>query len=228
MGGLLPTEGELCVRVAVSRSTVREALRRLSELGLVAASRGVGTRVVASQPTGRYVLAARSATEVMGYAGATSLEITGRASVRAGAALAQRIGCEPRSSWRRVTGVRRSLPQSAAISCVELYVAASFRSVADSEELASTPAYRLIGQRLGIGVAEIRQEIGAIALTAAQAALLGGAEGQPGLHIRRRFYAADGTLLEATLNVHGAADRFAYSLRLGDYAETDVREFDLG
>ena len=34
-------------------------------------------------------------------------------------------------------------------------------------DLVITPAYRLIGQRLGIGVAEIRQDIAAVALTRA-------------------------------------------------------------
>ena len=28
-------------------------------------------------------------------------------------------------------------------------------------------------------------------------------------------HAADGRLMEATLNIHGGADRFAYALRLG-------------
>jgi hypothetical protein len=32
-------------------------------------------------------------------------------------------------------------------------------------DLVTTPAYRLIGQRLGIGVAEIRQDIAAVAST---------------------------------------------------------------
>ena len=99
---------------------------------------------------------------------------------------------------------------------MDLYIAAEFSDVADSPDLVTTPAYRLIARSCGIAVAEIRQDITAVALGAAQAAILGSRPGSPGLHIRRRFYAADGRLLEATLNVHAAADRFAYRLRLGD------------
>ncbi|WP_158742635.1 GntR family transcriptional regulator [Acidisphaera sp. L21] len=217
VGQMLPPEGELCVTYGVSRSTVREALRRLRELGLVEAIRGVGTRIIADQPRSNYVLAAQSIADVMGYAGPTSLEITGRDDVVANAALAHRLGCEEGSGWCHVVGVRRS--DKAAISCVDLYIAAEFAAIADDPALVTIAAYRLVAQQLGIVVAEIKQEIGAIALSEAQAAVLGSAPGSPGLHIRRRFYAAGGRLVEATLNVHAAADRFAYALRLGGEAE---------
>ncbi|RYG99361.1 MAG: GntR family transcriptional regulator, partial [Alphaproteobacteria bacterium] len=43
VGSLLPTEDELCARFSVSRYTVREALRRLREDGLVSSRQGAGT-----------------------------------------------------------------------------------------------------------------------------------------------------------------------------------------
>ncbi len=216
VGALLPPEGELCAAFGVSRSTVREALRRLREQGLVASARGVGTRIIANLPRSNYVLAARSVADVMGYAGPTRLEITGRRTLRADEDLAERLGCALGSRLRHITGVRWAEPPTAAISCVDLYVAAEFSAVANSPELITTPAYRLIGRNMGVAVTEIRQDIAAIALDGAQAEVLSSEAGRPGLYIRRRFYAADGRLLEATLNVHAAADRFAYTLRLGD------------
>jgi len=45
VGSLLPTESELCDKFGVSRHTVREALRKLRDLGLVTRHQGVGTRV---------------------------------------------------------------------------------------------------------------------------------------------------------------------------------------
>ena len=216
VGELLPTEQELSQSFGVSRSTVREALRRLREMGLVAGSQGVGTRVIADRPRSSYTMTVGSVAEVMGYATRTRLEVTGRARLRAGAELADRIGAAPGSEWAHVRGLRwpedRDLPP---ISLVDLYVAAEFAEVTELPELVTTPAYRLIGRRRGVGVAEVQQEITAIALDATQAGLLQVQAGSPGLRILRRFYAADGRLLEFTRNVHASADRFAYSLRLG-------------
>ncbi|WP_431285519.1 GntR family transcriptional regulator [Humitalea sp. 24SJ18S-53] len=216
VGTMMPTEQELCASFAVSRSTVREALRRLRELGLVAGAQGVGTRVIADRPRGNYVLAVRSVAEVMGYATRTRLDIHSRARIVADAALAERIGGEAGRAWVHVTGLRRPAdPAAPPISWVELYIDADFAAIAEDPALVTTPAYRLISTRLGIPVAEVVQEITAIALPPAPAEVLGLAPGSPGLLIRRRFHAADGRLLESTINIHASEDRFAYSLRLG-------------
>lgn len=216
VGSLLPTEQELCQSFGVSRSTVRQALRRLGELGMVAGAQGVGTRVIADQPRGRYVLSVRSVTDVMGYAARAHLDIRSRKRVAADAALAALIGCEPGSRWVHVAGLRRSAEgRGAPISLCDLYVAEEFAEVADSPELATTPAYRLIGRQRGIAVEAVEQDIGAIALDAAQAKALGAAPGSPGLSIRRQFFAAGGRLLEATTNIHASAEQFVYTLRLG-------------
>ena len=50
-GETLPREAELCQRYGVSRTTVRDALRRLHGKGLVAGAARTGTSV---QPTGRW------------------------------------------------------------------------------------------------------------------------------------------------------------------------------
>lgn len=216
VGTLLPTEQELCQAFGVSRSTVRQALRRLNELGLVAGAQGVGTRVISDQPRGRYVLAVRSVTDVMGYAARTHLDIRARETVRADAALAERLGCEAGSRWVHVAGLRRAAEgRGAPISICDLYIAEDFAEVADSPDLATTPAYRLIAQRRGVPVEAVRQDIAAIALDDTQARALGVAPGSPGLFIRRQFYAAGARLVEATTNIHAAADQFVYTLRLG-------------
>ncbi len=46
VGSQLPTEHELCERFAVSRYTVREALRRLREDNLVSSRPRTGTQVI--------------------------------------------------------------------------------------------------------------------------------------------------------------------------------------
>ncbi|PZW48095.1 GntR family transcriptional regulator [Humitalea rosea] len=215
IGSLLPSEQDLCLRFGVSRSTVRQALRRLGELGLVAGAQGVGTRVISDQPRGQYVLAVRSATEVMGYSMRTRLDIRSRAPLVADGALAKRIGCAAGSAWRHVAGMRRDAESDAQISICDLYIAEEFAAVANMPDLASTPAYRLIRRQLGIAVEVVTQNISAIALDMHQAEALGVPIGSPGLFIRRQFLAAGGRMIEATTNVHASAEEFVYSLRLG-------------
>src|ERR1700745_2829945 len=54
VGSQLPTEHPLCERFAVSRYTVREALRRLREANVVPARPGRGTRVVPRPASSSY------------------------------------------------------------------------------------------------------------------------------------------------------------------------------
>ena len=51
----LPTESELCDEFDASRYTVREALRRLVDQGMVHRRQGSGSVVVAREPQARYV-----------------------------------------------------------------------------------------------------------------------------------------------------------------------------
>src|ERR1700730_10874727 len=55
VGSQLPTEEELCTRFAVSRYTVREALRLLREDHLVSSRKGAGTTVSTPRASDSYV-----------------------------------------------------------------------------------------------------------------------------------------------------------------------------
>jgi GntR family transcriptional regulator len=50
VGELLPTETELMARFGASRQTVREALRIITEQGLIVRRAGLGSVVIATEP----------------------------------------------------------------------------------------------------------------------------------------------------------------------------------
>lgn len=94
--GLLPSEHELARQLAVSRPTVRGALRSLEEEGLVTRQRGIGTRVNPHIARARITL-----NRVVGFwdlikeAGHTpSIAYTRIAREPASLDLAQKLGCE--------------------------------------------------------------------------------------------------------------------------------------
>ena len=67
VGSMLPTELELCERFEVSRFTVREALRRLHEMGLLHRRRGSGTVVRSLEPQAAMVQALDSMSAILQY-----------------------------------------------------------------------------------------------------------------------------------------------------------------
>lgn len=214
VGSLLPTEQQLCEQHGVSRATVREALRRLSEIGLIAREHGVGTRVLALDVRADYVLSARSAQEAMGYAVETQLIVKRRRTVKVTAALARFLGCDPGGVWTHLSGLRMTVgPAALPLSAIELYVAGDYADLTERAEIEHTPIYRLIERERGVAVAEIRQDVTADLLTPGEARKLKATPGSAALRVVRRFLDRDGQPIEVTRNVH-PADRFTFSLRL--------------
>lgn len=214
VGSLLPTEHQLCEQHGVSRATVREALRRLAELGLIAREHGVGTRVLALDTRANYMLSARSADEVMGYAVETRLIVKRQRIVMANSALARLLGCETGTTWAHLSGLRMTVGAAALpLSSIELYVAGEYSDLTERPEIERTPIYRLIERERGVRVAEIRQDVTAGLLTPGDARTLKAVAGSAALHVVRRFLDDAGQPIEVTRNVH-PADRFTFALRL--------------
>src|SRR5512142_3087339 len=109
VGSLLPPEPVLCQRFAVSRHTVREAVRQLCDQGLVSRHQGVGTRVRARQAERQYVASLSSLGDLMAYARRTRLRLLGSHFVSADAALAQQLRCGPGEQWLELDTCRCAL-----------------------------------------------------------------------------------------------------------------------
>ena len=75
VGSRLPTEHQLCERFAVSRYTVREALRRLREDNLVTSRPRAGTRVVAGPTSRSYAQDVLSIDDLLAFAAGAQLTI---------------------------------------------------------------------------------------------------------------------------------------------------------
>ena len=105
VGAMLPTEMELCDRYNVSRYTVREALRQLRELGMVAMRRGSGTRVLSARPEQAYVQSVSALSELLRYPG-TSFEVMESGRISLNAEQAEILKVQSGADWFRISGVR--------------------------------------------------------------------------------------------------------------------------
>jgi GntR family transcriptional regulator len=212
VGDTLPGELELTERFAVSRHTVREALRRLEELGLIDRQQGVGTVVRSRQPVQTYVQSVRSPAELLQYPAESKLIVVGTGEIRASRRLARQLGCTTGSRWFRISCVRRLRESRVPICWVDVYVLPDFASIADVVGRRQ-PVYEAIEQRFGQQVAAVDIDIRAGLVADEIAGPLDVPAGTPSLTVIRRYVGPDRRLFEVSVSEH-PADRYTYSLQL--------------
>ncbi len=213
VGALLPTEHELAESFGVSRQTVRQAIGHLRGLSLLSARKGVGTRVEADRPERRYTHALQSLEDVLQYASDTVLRVTGVERITAQGRLAAELGCRPGRAWLRLHGLREAPGQLAPICSIIVHVDARFAKLVESPGSHTTGIFAQIEAHYGEVVQEVRQEIEAVVLDAAQADRLSAPPGSAGLLITRRFFGAGHRLLEMSESLHPAG-RFRYAMTI--------------
>ncbi len=213
VGSLLPTEFELCAQFGVSRHTVREAIRRLQERGLVTRQRGVGTSVKASRVEPRYVQSGTTIADLPRYVEDTRLVTSEAKEVIADAALAETLKCAPGQRWVKVTGMRYAGREKLPLAITDIYVAAAYGGIQKLIGTLKVPVYTLIERQFGIAVAEIEQEIRAALVGPPEAKRLAVKAGSAALVVTRRYLDANARPIEVAINRH-PAERFSYSMSL--------------
>ncbi len=103
VGTLLPTEAELRKQFGVSRTTQREAIRWLRDRGMVLTRPGVGTTVLAKQPSARYIHGIESISDVFQYTKNSRNPVVLSAHERdADAVEAELLRCAAGQRWLRM------------------------------------------------------------------------------------------------------------------------------
>jgi DNA-binding GntR family transcriptional regulator len=213
VGGLLPTELELCRQFGVSRHTVREAIRRLQERGLVTRRRGIGTSVKAKRVQQRYVQSSMAISDLPRYVEETRLVTAAAADVIAGAALADLLRCPAGQRWIRVTGLRYAGKEKLPMALSDIYINAAYGGIRRRIGTIKVPVYTLIEKQYGISVVAVQQEIRASLIGAADARRLSVKPGSAGLVVTRRYFDPADRTIEVAVNLH-PADRFSYSMSM--------------
>jgi GntR family transcriptional regulator len=212
-GSRLPSEGELSRQHSVSRHTVREALRRLREDGLVTPRKGAGTVVVGREATPQYVQQIVSVEQLLEYAADVPLEVITSKPVRAGRALAQKLDCPEGEEWMLVAGLRYAPGQALPICWTDVYVLAEYADMPRMVGQRVGPIYTWIERQHGQVITDIEQVLTAHEVPARVAAKLGVKPGSIGVEVRRTFRLGSGKVAQIAINLH-PADRFRYSVTL--------------
>lgn len=213
VGSLLPTELDLCAQFGVSRHTIREAIRRLQERGLVTRRRGIGTSVKAKREDTRYIQSSMGISDLPRYVEDTRLVITEAEDVIADEPLAELLKCPPGQRWVKVRGYRYAGQDKLPMARSDIYINAAYGSVRKLIGTMKVPVYTLIEKQYGITIVEVKQEIRAIIVGAADAQRLSVKPGSAGLVVTRRYLDGNDRPIEVAVNLH-PADRFSYSMSM--------------
>lgn len=211
VGSQLPTEHELCERFAVSRYTVREALRRLRDDNLVESKPRAGTLVVPRSTANTYAQDVMSIDDLLAFAEGAQFEIASTAMVTIDDDLESRTGLVSGSQWLAVRGCRSG--DDAPICRTEYYINREFAAVGRLLHRHSGPIFPLLEDLFGVSIAEVHQEISAVVVSPDLAAELEVETGTAALQMRRTYRTSDGDIAQVTVNTHPAA-RYRHSMTM--------------
>jgi GntR family transcriptional regulator len=219
LGSLLPNEFALAEQFAVSRSTIRAAMRELQASGIVSRKRNAGTKVEALSPPrsgGGFTQSLGSIEAVQQFGVETERQVQRVADVVADEPLARALGCQPGRRWLRISSLRLipGDPTKTPICWTDVYIDDAFAREVRSRMSAHGDIFGTLVEKIsGRRFSEIRQDISAVGVSKDLAEPLKVAPGAHALSIRRQYLFSSNDMAEVSLSVH-PADRYSYSMRL--------------
>lgn len=212
-GALLPTEVELGLRFAAGRHTVRDALRIVSERGLIKRRAGLGSVVMASEPAAHFHHSVTSLSEWLRYPTETWRETQRTAEIAADKPLAALLKCEPGRHWFRISSLRRGLGMTTPLAWTEIYVLPKYAAVETRPDHGRTPVHEQVAKMFGEAIEQAELDIFVSRIPADLAEALEAEADSPALTVVRRYYGARSGLFEITVTTHPEG-RYTYSMEL--------------
>jgi DNA-binding GntR family transcriptional regulator len=212
VGSVLPSEGILQEQYSVSRHTVREALRRLKEEGLIESRQGAASRVRrASRPV--YTYSISSVSELLQYATDAKYEIDKSSVVVAGPELVDKFECEIGSRWLRVEGFRFVENSNSPLCWTEVFVHSEYSGVGVLIGRHRGTIYSAIESLYGVRVEQVEQTLFVGKMPEIAAEGLGVEKDEKSITLRRTYRLADSSIPMVAINYH-PVDTFTLSLVL--------------
>jgi DNA-binding GntR family transcriptional regulator len=213
VGGRLPTEAELCVSYGVSRHTVREAIRRLTDQGLIARQPGVGSIVLRRTRSAGFTQRISALQDLLAYVKTAQLEVLEARDIKAGAGEARLLGCRRGQAWHRLVALKHLRGARQPVAYVLAYVHRDHPALRGVLDRRGVDLHEFIENKIGEPIVTVEQEFSAKPLLGREAQALGVAAGYAGFVIARRYIARSGktVLVTSTIFPH---HRMNYSMSL--------------
>ncbi len=208
-GTSLATEKELCETHSVSRHTAREALRLLSQEGLIERRRGAGTQVAARLPAPAYSQPIDDFGSILQYAREAVLHVSALEPAPEGEAASTGLAPGPAM---KMTGVR-TIENEAPVALTRIYVLKSLAPDLQTANRLHGSITEWIEREHGLPILTVRQCIESIALDSADAEVLGVEPGTPALRTQRQYSDDGQRIVLVSVSLHPAG-RFTYEMTL--------------
>lgn len=213
IGARLPAERELVEQFAVSRQTVRAALRLLRDERLVTSRQGAGTVVERPASSQAFRLAANSIDDLVAYSEHLYTEIRTTGTELIEGRVASRIGITPGHKWFVIRGLARYRHRQTPVCWSQYFVNADFAGIERALPRNSGPIFLLIEELFGVVIAEMNQTISTATLSRSLAEELHAKPGDTSIEVRRTYHTSGGQLAQISLHSHSAA-RFQQTIRM--------------
>lgn len=213
VGSKLPSEDVLTQRFAVSRHTVREALRQLRADGLVASRQGAGTTIERPSVARGYVHEVASISDLIDYAATVLFKVDTSRQVSGDAQLQQLIGDAAQGKWLCVEGFRHADAAQAPVCWTRIYIHPDFANVGRLIGRGRGAVYEMIEDLHGVRVAEVTQVVKAVPCTPELAAGLQVDAGSTLMEVVRCYRLTNASVAEVAVSYYPAA-RFSISMTL--------------
>lgn len=202
VGSLLPSEAQLQAQFGATRYRLREAMSALRKLGVIDSRAGIGTHVLARNPTPFFVHSQQTLESIMEAARTTQLKLERAGLVEADEQLAGLLQAAPGSQWLFLDTLRYLRGEARPTGALWLYMRPEFAGVAERLEGWNGPVFKLIERLYGVGVAVVEQEIDAAPLESRLAERLDAEPGSPCLQVTRHWFDAAGKLVQCSVGLY--------------------------
>jgi GntR family transcriptional regulator len=208
----LPAEADLCEEFDASRYTVREALRRLVEQGMVQRRQGSGSVVIATEPQARFVHSLASLAGLFQYALDTHYEIVSIEKIALSGERAEQVGGEAGTTWNLVKGVRRIHAGGDVVSFTHSYIPNRLSRFVKSLPGCVGPFYAHLSRLSHEEILEADQEIRGERVDSEIARYLQCKRGDIAICALRRYTSVKGPII-TSFNWHDA-QKFRFQMKL--------------